>query len=415
MLLKSLRITKLYGAFSYNIEFDSEDNFYILTGFNGYGKTTILNMLHALCHIDELYYFYEIPFERISVEFDNDTHLDITKVDLTVPADTDEQIATEDTTIFYIRRSNRLIATFQIKESDYLKSNYFRSKHDTDHFQTFSYQSSRLYQVREQGVRNPILEKFAMNLVIMHDTYIRAQRLLYDNDGEDGSPVIVDVVKKLQRQIDSSYFKFLQFSQQRDSKFIDTLLSSKSILNKDEYEERASNLNSVIQELRQFDLLPKTTIRPFDESHARELTVYLKEMELKLAQYNSIRNKLNLFLELLNNKDFVNKEIKFSRKDGFRVWLPNSNSYLEDLSRLSSGEQNEIIMLFKLIFEVPDNTLLLIDEPEISLHIAWQLQFIDDIKKISKSRKLQIIIASHSSAIVSQSLENCYDLTEMNA
>src|SRR5690349_22975449 len=39
-----------------------------------------------------------------------------------------------------------------------------------------------------------------------------------------------------------------------------------------------------------------------------------------------------------------------------------------DVEALSSGEQHELVLLFDLIFRVEKNTLVLIDEPELSLH-----------------------------------------------
>ena len=56
---------------------------------------------------------------------------------------------------------------------------------------------------------------------------------------------------------------------------------------------------------------------------------------------------------------------------------------------------------------------MLIDEPELSLHVAWQLQFIKDIKEIARAREIQIVIATHSPEIVSESMDCCIDLTEM--
>ena len=45
MLLKALEIEELYYTFSYKINFDKDPNLYVLTGLNGYGKTTILRIL----------------------------------------------------------------------------------------------------------------------------------------------------------------------------------------------------------------------------------------------------------------------------------------------------------------------------------------------------------------------------------
>ena len=85
-----------------------------------------------------------------------------------------------------------------------------------------------------------------------------------------------------------------------------------------------------------------------------------------------------------------------------------------DLENLSSGEQNEIIILYKLIFDVPSDIILLIDEPEISLHVIWQEEFMTDLEEIAKVRQQQMIIATHSPQIIGNRWKLCYDLTERN-
>jgi predicted ATP-binding protein involved in virulence len=85
-----------------------------------------------------------------------------------------------------------------------------------------------------------------------------------------------------------------------------------------------------------------------------------------------------------------------------------------DVNKLSSGEQNEIILLYNMIFEVGDNSLLLIDEPEISLHVAWQNHFIDNLETIAENKKIQIIVATHSPQIIGDRWESCFDLCEQS-
>jgi len=58
--------------------------------------------------------------------------------------------------------------------------------------------------------------------------------------------------------------------------------------------------------------------------------------------------------------------------------------------------------------------ILLIDEPEISLHVIWQEEFMADLEEIAKVRKQQMIIATHSPQIIGNRWKHCYDLTECN-
>ncbi|EDN70705.1 excinuclease ATPase subunit [Beggiatoa sp. PS] len=74
---------------------------------------------------------------------------------------------------------------------------------------------------------------------------------------------------------------------------------------------------------------------------------------------------------------------------------------------LSSGEQHELVLFYELLFKTQDNALILIDEPEISLHISWLNKFIEDLKKVIERGKMDILIATHSPDIIG----NHWDLT----
>jgi len=52
----------------------------------------------------------------------------------------------------------------------------------------------------------------------------------------------------------------------------------------------------------------------------------------------------------------------------------------------------------------------LIDEPEISLHITWQKEFLDDLLKIIKMQNFQVLIATHSPSIINGRWDLVYNL-----
>lgn len=58
--------------------------------------------------------------------------------------------------------------------------------------------------------------------------------------------------------------------------------------------------------------------------------------------------------------------------------------------------------------------MILIDEPELSLHIAWQKDFIEDLSNIIKNKKINVIIATHSPYITGKYEENQIDLGELH-
>ena len=48
-----------------------------------------------------------------------------------------------------------------------------------------------------------------------------------------------------------------------------------------------------------------------------------------------------------------------------------------------------------------DHTLVLLDEPELSLHPNWQMTLIDNLDRALKNQKCQLVIATHSHMLVS--------------
>lgn len=68
------------------------------------------------------------------------------------------------------------------------------------------------------------------------------------------------------------------------------------------------------------------------------------------------------------------------------------------LETLSSGEKQLLYILLKVANSATKDSVLLMDEPEISLHLNWQSKLITSISKINK--RCQLIIVTHSPAIV---------------
>src|SRR5439155_4285047 len=78
---------------------------------------------------------------------------------------------------------------------------------------------------------------------------------------------------------------------------------------------------------------------------------------------------------------------------------------------LSSGEQQIIILLTYIAFS--RGRIFVIDEPEISLHPRWQEEFLDGVRDLMRP-ETQLIIATHSPAIVGKYVEYCTTLLPYN-
>lgn len=122
----------------------------------------------------------------------------------------------------------------------------------------------------------------------------------------------------------------------------------------------------------------------------------------KLLKFNLSKkedlDRLKLNGEAINNLYSLNllydPKIEIFSVDGDEYSLEDS----------SSGEHNLITSLIGLMATIKPNSLLLIDEPEISLHPNWQMKYVSFLKDILTSdtyNTSHILIASHSHFIVS--------------
>lgn len=66
--------------------------------------------------------------------------------------------------------------------------------------------------------------------------------------------------------------------------------------------------------------------------------------------------------------------------------------------QLSSGEKQLLVILTTVLVQNHEPYVLLMDEPEISLHIEWQQQLISLIRKLNPQS--QLILSTHSPALI---------------
>lgn len=66
--------------------------------------------------------------------------------------------------------------------------------------------------------------------------------------------------------------------------------------------------------------------------------------------------------------------------------------------QLSSGEKQILIILTTVLIQGGREFIMIMDEPEISLHFDWQRRLIEDVQSLNPN--LQLILATHSPAVV---------------
>ena len=102
----------------------------------------------------------------------------------------------------------------------------------------------------------------------------------------------------------------------------------------------------------------------------------------------------------LYNEFFIDKEFIEINDDIFEpIFKDKKTGILLKVNELSSGEKQIFFRGGSLLENIEDNTIVLIDEPEISLHPEWQQRILDFYKNINKDN--QYIFSTHSPHIVS--------------
>jgi predicted ATP-binding protein involved in virulence len=133
-----------------------------------------------------------------------------------------------------------------------------------------------------------------------------------------------------------------------------------------------------------------------DFSTKNVLSVYVEDVEDKLHIFDDLAQKIELMKRIINQR-FSYKQITISKDKGF-TFTCNGNTLSPE--KLSSGEQHELVMLYELLFKVEPNSLILIDEPELSLHVEWQVNFLKDLQEITEIANIDVLLATHSPGII---------------
>lgn len=84
----------------------------------------------------------------------------------------------------------------------------------------------------------------------------------------------------------------------------------------------------------------------------------------------------------------------------FAIVRSDGENRITPFSNLSSGEQNILILLIKLIDAAKEGKVILLDEPEISLHVKWQQALPSVLTEISAAFGASIVVATHSPILI---------------
>lgn len=462
MKLKTILVNQLFGCYQYKLNLIDPKKSYvtIIDAPNGMGKTTILKLIQAIMKCD-IKYIDSIPFKTIKLIFDDDQSIEVQKKDIFISViESDirairnlyvhKNTIDKNDSVDIFENISYIIndKTFGISvQKDLLFSVIRRFRAHMDGYEEGklsdvlfldTYSSEEIFSVDD--VSNE-LTSFTKQMEIY---FIKTDRLYrkdeknnyredkirgrFDNRSKYTSSVLF-YKEALKEQISDVGKIFGIKSQELDRDFpqrvLDIIFNKNNniieIYEKDKIIKLLKELEFKRNELSNLGLI--TGGKDFlikineDDDLSREtrifLSVYINDNRKKLEVFEELTKKLSLLKDIVNERNvFTDKLMVFDPEEGVKFISPRNKREIP-IDKLSSGEKNNFILFYELIFECGNNSLILVDEPEISLHVAWQTQFIDELNDICGLKNLQGVVATHSPDIVGRNDDFMVDLEDV--
>lgn len=444
--IKRIDILGLYSSKNYSIDFDN--NCLILVGENGSGKTTISRIVYAVlsCNWDLLRSY---PFDKILLHFENDTvEINSKTINSIYSMQNAERIG------FYMDRryprksflTNIISSILELKSSkESSKEIKFRNMYGIP------------YEYVEEIVDSPEVNAlFELNQTINNNfdsqilylpTYRRIeeqlQNIFPDIDLETlekrKKPIktkrVIELIEfgmdDVQQLVNKESERLRSFSQERQSKltlgYLGEIVSKtyerSSVYRKirelddEEIQEVLSRIDSsILSDSKKSELL--TIINDFRNSSKHSYAGQVKivcHYFMQLWEFNNeikeSEKNIRDFVEKVNRYLVNNKVIYDSEKYTCEVYNIIKNDFTEgeELEKikfqdLSSGEKQIVSLFGHLYLDENDSTFVFIDEPELSLSVDWQKNFLPDI--VSSPKFSGLLATTHSPFVFDNDLES---------
>lgn len=431
MKINTISIKNLFGIFDHDIPLNTQEHITIIHGPNGFGKTILLTLINAVFN-SQYQELRRIPFRELSIHFDNSSSLSFKKDTLVQEGENKKP-----------KNGNRLILEYSTPRSNTKTFTIEKIDRKNLPFST-GFIERRIKTLRRVGPEEwlylPTGERLSLVDVVnrfedqlpdnlrtsvepawlrkiinsIHINFIETQRLIriagsrykYDlDDPPSVIPVVLNYSEELAEAIQTTLAEYGSLSQKLDRTF-PTRLVKGTLRNGTTIDELKNELNELEKKrsrLTAAGLLDKEKeidfkdLHQIDESKINVLSVYIEDVKKKLTVFDTLTDKIDLMVKIINDR-FLFKRLSISKEDGF-VFKTTGDKILP-LTNLSSGEQHELVLLYEMLFKVKPDSLILIDEPELSLHVVWQHEFLKDLQEITKLAGFDVLIATHSPQII---------------
>ena len=423
--IESFKIDKLWGYRDIDLTFNNDVN--ILIGPNGSGKTTILNLLHAILSGD-LRSVVNFNFQQAKIglkSFKSNSvrtiKVDIGDESLKLKVGQREYSAPID--IFFDRRPIRSPLRY-LYERDNVIRNMLLEEIDGESTPIVSLVwlpvSRRLpitEDEEERYTRKKPLESVDLRLEDLLEGLSRYHSIL--------NAQLSERYREFERQV----LSVILFSKEHDQlKSIRNSVfhSPPTEAEKDQLLnafEAAGFLDESMQSriddhFAAFDAAKKVfpliyagkdIPLEFEDTFVIPLIGRTKAMVKYAGELEEDKERIFASLQLYEktvNSFFYDKSIKVDRNGILNIKSPSPSELNWRL--LSSGEKQILILLTQALLKFDEPVVYIADEPELSLHVTWQERLLESL--VALGGQMQVIVATHSPDIVGRFHDKAIDL-----
>lgn len=432
MKIKSFKAKNVFGYLNFNIRFNDDISF--LVGGNGSGKTTALKLMNALVapNFREL---LQIPFEHTSLTIESESK------SIEISAEEFEgkkilKISTESESLnlpsfvnaeleYYLHKSDKtesIIEDIVRKVSDHpvimaisrINSPVFlgldrRRESAEDHLKYIERDRflGRPATNRAMAAGRLITGSLGVSLMetelLVQEAYKRIRNLETRQSTRLRDSILISAFQYSNFNTDMLSDNWQKKTElfKREKEIKETLLEigDKDSKLSNEVDKFFNQLKELVTDLSKKKEQEVTIEWLLNKAHIDRMAKIIEIIDEHKSKIDDFFKPINNFLNTVNSfYEDSNKHLTINPVGQLVVDRPNGKPCT--IEGLSSGERQLLVIFAHTFFSPKRNkrNILIIDEPELSLHIRWQEKFAETIFSVDPS--FQFILATHSPDII---------------
>lgn len=415
--LHSVKINGFWQRFSAECNFYSDVN--IIIGKNGTGKTTFMNILQAVLTVD-IDEMLNNEFDSIEIILKNEgkqrtvkaarveekfSAVPLMEYQISSKKYSLPLLSPDDRRASPLRRRRAVegieeirrqlsqfvslstLSVYRLRSGEDLE---IRDKFGLKIINPVDYRLSQLLQ--KLALYQLELSQMAQNISIELQKEVLAS-ILYDKDDSDRASIGLTFDKEKERSNLTSAYQQLNA--------LDANIRRKINIHVDAIDKTIENLKSAENKKNGYREIDFRSIESLRQTQ-KIIRLSLKSKEKTVQLFSPINSFISILKEFITDKTF-----EFNAGE---LIVKSSYGSISNAS-LSSGEKQLLILFIETLLQKEQPYIFITDEPELSLHIAWQRKIIPAIKSLNPNA--QIIAATHSPEVAAKYKGAIFDMEKL--